>query len=89
MQWIPFLPKGGGMIQVDIGGHPPIPLAQRPISILAVFFLVFQVLNFQGRFEALNNIFWGTLLIQLCQTLYEDLERKLQPRKGGLHRSPD
>jgi hypothetical protein len=24
-QWIPFLPKGGGLIQVDIGGHPPIP----------------------------------------------------------------
>jgi hypothetical protein len=25
MQWIPFLPKGGGLIQVDIGGHPPVP----------------------------------------------------------------
>jgi hypothetical protein len=25
MQWIPLLPKGGGLIQVDIGGHPPIP----------------------------------------------------------------
>jgi hypothetical protein len=25
MQWRPFLPKGGGLIQVDIGGHPPIP----------------------------------------------------------------
>jgi hypothetical protein len=28
-QWIPLIPKGGGMIQVDIGGDPPIPLAQR------------------------------------------------------------
>jgi hypothetical protein len=26
MQWGPFLPKGGGMIQVDLGGHPPFPL---------------------------------------------------------------
>jgi hypothetical protein len=25
MQWRPLLPKGGGLIQVDIGGHPPIP----------------------------------------------------------------
>jgi hypothetical protein len=25
-QWGPLLPKGGGLIQVDIGGHPPIPL---------------------------------------------------------------
>jgi hypothetical protein len=25
MQWRTLLPKGGGLIQVDIGGHPPIP----------------------------------------------------------------
>jgi hypothetical protein len=25
MQWRPFLPKGGGLIQVDIGGHPHVP----------------------------------------------------------------
>jgi hypothetical protein len=25
MQWIPLLPKEGGLIQVDIGGHPPFP----------------------------------------------------------------
>ena len=24
-QWISLLPKGGGLIQVDIGGHPPVP----------------------------------------------------------------
>jgi hypothetical protein len=24
MQWRPFLPKEGGLIQVDIGGHPPV-----------------------------------------------------------------
>jgi hypothetical protein len=25
-QWGPFIPKGGGMIQMDLGGHPPFPL---------------------------------------------------------------
>jgi hypothetical protein len=25
MQWRPLLPKGRGLIQVDIGGHPPVP----------------------------------------------------------------
>ena len=24
-QWIPLIPKEEGMVQVDIGGHPPIP----------------------------------------------------------------
>jgi hypothetical protein len=23
MQWEPLLPNGGGMIQMDLGGHPP------------------------------------------------------------------
>ena len=27
-QWRPLLLKGGGLIQMEIGGHPPIPLAQ-------------------------------------------------------------
>ena len=35
-QWGPLLLKGGGMIQVDIGGHPPIPLGAPPFS-LSVF----------------------------------------------------
>ena len=36
MQWRPLLPKEGGMIQVDIGGHPPNPFG--PVaSILSVF----------------------------------------------------
>jgi hypothetical protein len=56
MQWRPFIPKGGGMIQVDTGGHPPIPIAQITIFILA-FFLHFWVPNFWGHFEALNNVF--------------------------------
>ena len=61
----PLIPKEGGMVQVDIGGHPPIPFGPAP-SILAAFhiqhnllFLAgFRVLNFRSRFEALNDFFW-------------------------------
>ena len=53
------------MIQVDIGGHPPIPF-EPPPSVLSFFKLqqnllflaVFRVLNFWSRFEALNDVFW-------------------------------
>ena len=43
------------MIQVDIGGRPLVHQAQNKLlSSLAVF----RVLNFRGRFEALNDLFW-------------------------------
>ena len=65
MQWGPLLPKGGGMIQVDIGGHPPIPLGPPPLLLSVFQFLhsllflaVFRVLNFWSRFKALNDVFW-------------------------------
>ena len=52
------------MIQVDIGGHPPIPF-EPPPSVISIFkfqynllFLAFfQVLNFRSRFKALNVVF--------------------------------
>jgi hypothetical protein len=47
------------MMQVDIGGHPPIPLSRKIIFHLGSFSTVFQIPNFWGHFEALNNIFWG------------------------------
>jgi len=53
------------MIQVDIGGHPPIPLGAPPLSLSVfqfrhnlLFLAVFRVLNFRSRFEALNDVFW-------------------------------
>ena len=60
MQWGPLLPKEGGMIQVDIGGHPPIPFGPTP-SIVAnfhiqhhlLFLAGFQVLHSRSRFGAL------------------------------------
>jgi hypothetical protein len=59
MKWRPFLPKKGGLIHMDIGGHPPIPLAQKTIFHLGSFSIVFRVPNFRGCFEALNDGFWG------------------------------
>jgi hypothetical protein len=32
MQWRPFLPKDGGLIQMDIGGHPPFPTGSKQLS---------------------------------------------------------
>ena len=53
------------VIQVDIGGHPPIPLGAPPLSLLVfqfrhnlLFLAVFQVLNFWSCSEALNDVFW-------------------------------
>jgi hypothetical protein len=64
-QWRLLLLKGGRMIQAEISGHPPIPLAQNKDFHLGSFSTSFQVLNFQGRFEALNNVFWAMLCIGL------------------------
>jgi hypothetical protein len=32
MQWIPLLPKEGGLIQMDIDGHPPFPTTSKQLS---------------------------------------------------------
>jgi hypothetical protein len=56
-----LLPKEGGLIQVDIGGHPPFPTGSKQFSGNfgnLLFLAVFRVLNFWSRFEALNNVFW-------------------------------
>ena len=48
------------MIQMDISGHPPIPLAQNNCPLWqfpSYFSMVFWVPNFRSRFEALNIIF--------------------------------
>jgi hypothetical protein len=44
---------------VDIGGHLPIPLAQKKVFRLGSFSAVFRVPNFLGHFDALNDAFWG------------------------------
>ena len=64
MQWGPLLPKGGGMIQMDIGGHPPIPLAQNMGFHLSSFSTAFRVQNFRGRFESVI-LFFGLAIVTL------------------------
>ena len=51
MQWRPMLPKGGGMIQVDIGGHSPIHLGPHHcyVSFFSVSLIVAQFTIF-GNF---------------------------------------
>jgi hypothetical protein len=59
-QWIPFLPKEGGLIQVDIGGHPPFPTGSKQFSGNFGNLLFLAVFNFRGHFEGLNEGFSGS-----------------------------
>ena len=71
MKWGPFLPKGGGMIPVDIGGHPPTPLSQFHQFSYLLFLSVLWVMNFQSHFEALKNVDLGDIFptrYHTCQT---------------------
>jgi hypothetical protein len=45
------------MIQVDIGGHPPIPTSSKQFVGNLLFLAVFWFLNFWGHFEGLNDVF--------------------------------
>jgi hypothetical protein len=56
-QWRPLLPKEGGLIQVDIGGHPPSPTGPKHVSGNFGNLLFLAVFNFRGHFEALNDVF--------------------------------
>ena len=62
MQWRPLPPNKGGLIQLDISGHPSIPLAQKQLFQFGSFSTIFRVLNFQGHFEALNENFLASQL---------------------------
>jgi hypothetical protein len=59
-QWISLLPKEGGLIQVDIGFHPPIPTSSKQCSRNLLFLAVFRFINFWGHFEDLNEVFSGS-----------------------------
>ena len=56
-QWRPLLPKEGGLIQVDIGGHPPSLTGPKHVSGNFANLLFLAVFNFWGHFEALNDGF--------------------------------
>jgi hypothetical protein len=56
-QWRPFLPKDGGLIQVDIGGHPPFPNGSKQFSGHFGNLLFLAGFHFRGHFEGLNEFF--------------------------------
>ena len=66
------------MIHVDIGSHPPIPLDQKYYFNSAFFSMIFQVLNFRGHFEALNDVFLGSQWIHCFQPWF-NLNWKIAP----------
>jgi hypothetical protein len=57
MQWRPLLPKEGGLIQVDIGGHPPFPNGSKQFSGNFGNLLFLAGFNFWGHFEGPNEGF--------------------------------
>jgi hypothetical protein len=57
MQWTPFLPKEGVLIQVDIGGDPPFPTSSKQLSSNFDNLLFLAGFNFRGHFEGLNEGF--------------------------------
>jgi hypothetical protein len=52
MQWRPFLPKEGGLIQMDIDGHPPFPTGSRQFSDNFVNLLFLAVLTSEAILRA-------------------------------------
>jgi hypothetical protein len=54
----PFLTKEGGIIQVDINGHPAIPTGSKQTYGNSLFLAGVWFLNFRGHFEGLNEVFW-------------------------------
>jgi hypothetical protein len=57
-QWGPLLLKEGGLIQVDIGGHPPFPNGSKQFSDSFGNLLFLAGFNFRGHFEGLNEGFF-------------------------------
>jgi hypothetical protein len=52
-----LLPKEGGLIQVDIGGHPPFSTGSKQFFGNFGNLLFLAGFNFRGHFEGLNEGF--------------------------------
>jgi hypothetical protein len=59
--WLLVLIALVGLIQVDIGDHPPIPTGSKQFSGNLLYFAIFLFLNFWGHFEGLNEVFSGSI----------------------------
>jgi hypothetical protein len=62
-----LLPKEGGLIQVDIGGHPPFPTSSKQFSGNFGNLLFLAVFNFRGHFEGLNEGFLGSIFSMIVK----------------------
>jgi hypothetical protein len=71
MQWRPLLPKEGGLIQVDIGCHPPFLTGSKQLygNFGNLLFLV--GFNFQGHFESLNEGFLRQRFLMIVEGMIE------------------
>jgi hypothetical protein len=67
MKWRPLLPKEGGLIQVDIGGHPPSPTRSKQFSGNFSNLLFLVVFNLRGHFEGLNKGFLGLRFLMIAK----------------------
>jgi hypothetical protein len=70
-QWRPLLPKEGGLIQVDIGGHPPFPTGSKLFSGNFGNLLFLAGFNFRGHFEGLNEGFSRSRFSMIAKGMIE------------------
>jgi hypothetical protein len=71
MQWRPLLPKEGGLIQVDIDGHPPFLTGSKQFSRKFGNLLFLAVFNFRGHFEGPNEGFSRSRLSIIVEGMIE------------------
>jgi hypothetical protein len=55
------------LIQVDIGGHPPLPTGSKQFSHNFGNLLFLAVFNFRGHFEGLNEVFLGSIFSMIAK----------------------
>jgi hypothetical protein len=67
MKWRPLIPKEGGLIQVDICGHPPFPSSSKQFSGNFGNLLFLAVFNFWVYFEGLNEGFLGSIFSMIAE----------------------
>jgi hypothetical protein len=70
-QWRPLLIKEGGLIQVDIGGHPPFPTGSKQFSGNFGNLLFLAGFNFRDHFEGLNEDFLKSRFSMIAEGMIE------------------
>jgi hypothetical protein len=70
-QWRPLLPKEGGLIHVDISGHPPFSTGSKQFSDNFGNLLFLVGFNFQGHFEGLNEGFLRSRFSMISKGMIE------------------